>query len=62
MNVSIFDVRGQIVYKQEFDNLVAGNNFFQINTPVGMTPNGVYFVKVAYSDMKTVKVFKIVKN
>jgi hypothetical protein len=62
VNVSIFDVRGQIVYKQEFDNLVAGNNFFQINTPVGMTPNGVYFVKVAYSDMKTVKVFKIVKN
>jgi hypothetical protein len=60
--VSIFDARGQVVYQQEYDNLLAGNNFFQINTPPGMTSNGVYFVRVAYGDMKTVKTFKIVKE
>ncbi|HET6252717.1 MAG TPA: PA14 domain-containing protein [Puia sp.] len=61
-DVSIFDLRGQVVYHQEFDNLIAGNNFFQINTPPAMAPNGVYFVRVAYGDMKTVKAFKIVKD
>lgn len=61
-DVTILDARGQVVYKTEYENLVAGNNVFQINTPAGMTPNGVYFVRVAYGDMKTVKVFKIVKE
>jgi large repetitive protein len=60
--VSIFDARGQVVYQQEYDNLQAGNNIFQINTPPSMTAKGLYFVRVAYGDMKTVKTFKIVKE
>jgi large repetitive protein len=61
-NVTIFDARGQIVYMQEYDNLISGNNFFQINTPPAMYPTGVYFVRVLYGDMKTIKTFKIVKE
>ncbi|HUB61226.1 MAG TPA: T9SS type A sorting domain-containing protein, partial [Puia sp.] len=61
-NVTIFDGRGQIVYHQEYANLMTGSNFFQINTPAGMTANGVYFVRVTYGDMKTIKTFKVVKQ
>jgi hypothetical protein len=62
VQVAIFDAKGQVIYRNEFAGLVAGNNFFQINTPPGMTARGVYFVRVAYSDQKTVKVFKLVKE
>jgi hypothetical protein len=62
VQVAIFDAKGQVIYRNEFAGLVAGNNFFQINTPPGMTARGVYFVRVAYSDQKTVKVFKLLKE
>jgi hypothetical protein len=62
VNVSIFDGRGQIVYSKEFDNLVAGDNFFQINTPQAMAPKGVYFVRVTYGNKQTVKIFKIFRD
>jgi large repetitive protein len=62
IQVQIFDVSGQVTYQSEFDNLIAGDNFFQIQTTSSMTAKGVYFVRVAYGDNKTVKVFKILKQ
>jgi len=62
IQVAIFDAKGQLTYRNEFAGLVAGDNFFQINTPPGMTSRGVYFLRVTYSDKKTVKVFKLLKE
>jgi hypothetical protein len=62
IQVAIFDTKGQLTYRNEFAGLVAGDNFFQINTPPGMTSRGVYFLRVTYSDKKTVKVFKLLKE
>ncbi|HLI92707.1 MAG TPA: PA14 domain-containing protein [Puia sp.] len=62
VQVSIFDINGQLIYRREFGGLVSGNNFFEILTPPGMIPRGVYFVSVLYVDNKTVKAFKILKD
>ncbi|HTR27982.1 MAG TPA: PA14 domain-containing protein [Puia sp.] len=62
IQVSIFDAKGQMAYRNEFGGLVAGDNFFRINTPSSMNVKGVYFARVTYGDKKTVKVFKIVRE
>src|SRR6185312_12363116 len=60
VQVAIYDALGQLTYHQQFSGLVAGNNFFQINSVPGMAGRGVYFLQVTYGDGRTVKVFRIV--
>jgi large repetitive protein len=59
--VTVFDVSGKALYQKEFDNLTEGNNYLLI-APAAATNNGVYFVRVLYSDKKTVKVMKMLRQ
>ena len=59
--VGIYDVRGVAVYRQEFDNLVQGENYFLINAAQNFATTGIYFVKVMYEGGK-VRTFKLLKQ
>jgi hypothetical protein len=59
--VTIFDVAGRALYQKEFDNLTQGNNYLLI-APMAAQHDGVYFVRVLYSDKKTVKVIKMLRQ
>jgi hypothetical protein len=59
--VTVFDVSGKALYQKEFANLTQGNNYLLI-APATATNNGVYFVRVLYSDKKTVKVMKMLRQ
>ena len=59
--VTVYDVSGKALYQKEFDNLTQGNNYLLIE-PAAATQNGVYFVRVIYSDKKTVKIVKMLRQ
>jgi fibronectin type 3 domain-containing protein len=59
--VTIFDVSGKALYQKEFDNLTQGNNYLLI-APMAAQHDGVYFVRVLYSDKKTVKIIKMLRQ
>lgn len=59
--VTVFDVTGRALYQKEFDNLIQGNNYLLI-APAAASHDGVYFVRVLYSDKKTVKIIKMLRQ
>jgi hypothetical protein len=59
--VGIYNVSGVAVYRQEFDNLVQGENYLQINAAQNFATTGIYFVKVMYEGGK-VRTFKLLKQ
>jgi hypothetical protein len=60
--VGIYDMKGNLVYKKEFDNLVQGENYLLINADRNFALAGVYVARLAYSDGKTIKTFKLLKQ
>jgi len=59
--VGIYDLRGNLVYRKEFDNLVQGENYLLINADQNFAATGVYIVKLAYAGGKT-RTFKLLKQ
>jgi hypothetical protein len=60
--VGIYDVKGNLVYQKEFDNLVQGENYLLINADRNFALAGVYVARLAYSDGKTIKTFKLLRQ
>jgi hypothetical protein len=61
VQITVFDVTGRPMYQKEFDNLTQGNNYLMI-APGAAAINGVYFVRVMYSDKKTIKIIKMIRQ
>jgi len=61
VQITVFDVTGRPLYQKEFDNLTQGNNYLMI-APGAAAVNGAYFVRVMYSDKKTVKFIKVIRQ
>ncbi|HEV2355372.1 MAG TPA: T9SS type A sorting domain-containing protein, partial [Puia sp.] len=59
--VTIFDAAGRAIYQKQFGGLTQGNNYLLI-TPVAADHDGTYFVRVMYSDKKTVKILKMLRQ
>jgi hypothetical protein len=60
--VAVYDVRGNLVYRKEFDGLVQGENYLMIEADRNFAGTGVYVAKLMYSDGKTVKTVKLLKQ
>jgi fibronectin type 3 domain-containing protein len=60
--IGIYDAKGNLVYRKEFDNLVQGENYLPINADRNFAGTGVYVARLAYSDGKTIKTFKLLRQ
>jgi hypothetical protein len=60
--VAVYDVRGNLVYRKEFDGLVQGENYLMVESDRNFAGTGVYVAKLMYSDGKTVKTIKLLKQ
>jgi large repetitive protein len=60
--VAVYDMKGELVYRKEFDGLVQGENFLMVESDRNFAGTGVYVVKLMYSDGKTVKTVKLLKQ
>ena len=58
--VGIYDMRGNLVYRKEFDNLVQGENYVLINADHNFNATGVYVVRLMYADK--IRTFKLLKQ
>jgi hypothetical protein len=61
VTVGIYDLKGNLVYRKEFDNLVQGENYLLINADRNFGATGVYIVKLAYAGGK-IRTFKLLKQ
>ena len=50
--VGIYDLKGNLVYRKEFDDLVQGENYLLIDADRNFTATGVYIVKLVYAGGK----------
>jgi hypothetical protein len=62
VTVGIFDVQGNLVYRKQFDGLVQGENYLLIEADRNFARAGVYVGKLMYSDGKTIKTIKLIKQ
>ena len=62
VQVELYDVNGQRVFVQQFENMVQGNNYLRITPDHSLSSGVVYLVKVIYPEKKTFKVFKLIKE
>jgi large repetitive protein len=62
VQVTIYDMGGRLAYMKEFSGLIQGDNYLRVDTDGSIPESGVYIVKVVYSDRKTVKTFKLIKE
>jgi hypothetical protein len=60
--VSVYDVHGNLVYRKEFDGLVQGENYLMVEADRNFAGTGVYVAKLMYSDGKTIKTVKLLKQ
>jgi large repetitive protein len=60
--VAVYDVKGELVYRKEFDGLVQGENYLLVESDRNFAGTGMYVVKLMYSDGKTVKTIKLLKQ
>jgi hypothetical protein len=62
VQVEVYDVNGQRVFAQQFENLVQGNNYLRIVPDQRLSSGVAYLVKVIYPEKKTFKVIKLIKE
>jgi hypothetical protein len=60
--VAVYDVHGNLVYKKQFDGLVQGENYLMVDSDRNFAGTGVYVAKLMYSDGKTIKTVKLLKQ
>ena len=60
--IGIYDIRGNLVNKKEFDKIVQGKNYLLIEADRNFAATGVYVARLIYSDGKTIKTFKLLKQ
>ena len=60
--VAVYDVKGELVYRKEFDGLVQGENYLMVESDRNFAGTGMYVVKLMYSDGKTIKTVKLLKQ
>jgi hypothetical protein len=60
--VAIYDAHGNLVYRKEFDGLVQGENYLMIESDGNFAGTGVYVARLMYSDGKTIKTIKLLKQ
>jgi hypothetical protein len=61
LQVSIYDIRGRLVYGKEFDNLVHGINYLNVDRVSALT-NGVYIVRIALKSGKKRATFSMMRQ
>lgn len=61
LNVSVFDMNGKLVHKQQFPNLVEGINTVYIK-PSGTLVPGVYIVRAEFDGRKEYEVVRVIKQ
>ncbi|HXB33105.1 MAG TPA: fibronectin type III domain-containing protein [Puia sp.] len=60
--VAVYDLKGNLVYKKQFDGLVQGENYLMIDADRNFAGTGTYIARLMYSDGKTVKTVKLLKQ
>ena len=59
--IDIYDLAGQLVYRNQFSNLVDGTNYLRIQPAQSIRP-GMYMVRIAVGDDKQYQIIKVMKR
>jgi hypothetical protein len=62
VTVAVYDMHGNLVYRKEFDGLIQGENYLMVDADRNFAGTGVYIVRLMYSDGKTMKTLKLLKE
>ncbi|HXS37426.1 MAG TPA: PA14 domain-containing protein [Flavipsychrobacter sp.] len=62
VQVAVYDITGRMVYKNEYDDLNAGNNNIRIDANKNFDKPGIYLVKVFFKGTGTSSVMKLIKE
>ncbi|MGI8952115.1 MAG: fibronectin type III domain-containing protein [Chitinophagaceae bacterium] len=60
--VLIYDINGRLVYSNQFNNLVKGENYIKIEANQNLSAPGVYTAKILFTNRKAFKIIKLVKE
>ena len=60
IEIEVYNLSGQIIYRKEESQIQAGANSFQVNLP-SVLPTGIY-IAVIKSESKILKIFKVLKE
>jgi len=62
VQVSVYNLNGQLVYSNRFADLKTGNNTLHINANSNMAEPGIYMVRIQFASRQEFKVIKLVKQ